>query len=55
MLELLKFTKLFDGYSDRELESICLELIYERYAAGDVDIIIHSVKLVCPPSVETAC
>ena len=39
MLELLKFTKLFDGYSDRELESICLELVHERYTAGDV--ILH--------------
>jgi CRP-like cAMP-binding protein len=39
MLELLKSTKLFDGYSDHELESICLELVHERYAAGDV--ILH--------------
>jgi ferredoxin-NADP reductase/CRP-like cAMP-binding protein len=39
MLDLLKSTNLFDGYSDRELEAMCLELVHERHAAGDV--ILH--------------
>ncbi|HVN81523.1 MAG TPA: cyclic nucleotide-binding domain-containing protein, partial [Terriglobia bacterium] len=36
MLELLKSTRLFDEYSDRELDSICQELLHEHYIAGDI-------------------
>lgn len=36
MLELLKSTRLFDDYSDRELESIYEELLHKHYRAGEI-------------------